>query len=55
MADRTPRQAGPRSRPWMLASAGLVALALLVVLLLACVLWIPKALYPSRTAADLQA
>jgi hypothetical protein len=48
MADRKHR------RPWMLASAGLLALALLVVLLLAAVLWIPRALYPSLTTTDLQ-
>jgi uncharacterized protein YjbI with pentapeptide repeats len=43
----------PRSR-WMLAGAGLFAFGLLVVLLLACVLWIPKSLYPSLTAIDIQ-
>ena len=37
-----------------LAVAGPLVLGLLVVLLLACVLWIPKWLYPSLTETDLQ-
>jgi uncharacterized protein YjbI with pentapeptide repeats len=44
----------PRRRAWRLAGAALLALSLLVVLLLACVLWIPKWLYPSLTETDLQ-
>jgi Pentapeptide repeats (8 copies) len=39
---------------WRPAGAGLVAVGVLVVLLLACVLWIPRWLYPSLTEADLQ-
>jgi Pentapeptide repeats (8 copies) len=43
-----------RRRAWRLAGAGLPVLGLLVVLLLACVLWIPKWLYPSLTDTELQ-
>jgi uncharacterized protein YjbI with pentapeptide repeats len=40
-------------RAWQAVGVGLLALGLLV-LLLACVLWIPKWLYPSLADADLQ-
>jgi len=39
----------------MLAVAGPLVLGLLVVLLLACVLWIPRWLYPPLTDNDLKA
>jgi hypothetical protein len=39
---------------WRLAGAGLLLLGLLVILLLACVLWIPRWLYPSLTETDLR-
>jgi Pentapeptide repeats (9 copies)/Pentapeptide repeats (8 copies) len=54
-ADDDNAKAHQRRRfAWRLAGAGLLALGLLVVLLLACVLWTPKWLYPSLTEADLQ-
>jgi hypothetical protein len=37
-----------------LVGAGLLVLGLLVILLLACVLWIPRSLYPSLTETDLR-
>jgi len=40
--------------PWLRAGAGVLALGVLVVLLLACGFWIPESLYPSLTATDLQ-
>ena len=43
-----------RRLDWRLAVAGLLVLGLLVVLLLACVLWIPSWLYPSLTETDLR-
>jgi hypothetical protein len=63
MVDRPPQPAEDddnakvnqrRRLAWRLAGAGLPALGLLVVLLLACVLWIPRWLYPSLTDTDLQ-
>jgi uncharacterized protein YjbI with pentapeptide repeats len=61
MADRPPQPANndntkaqQRRRIWKLAGAGLLALGLLVILLLACVLWIPRSLYPSLTETDLR-
>ncbi len=59
MVDRAPQPADDstkaqrRRHAWRVAGAGLPALGLLVVLLLACVLWIPRWLYPSLTRADL--
>lgn len=53
-ADDDSAKAQQRRRlAWRLAGVGLPALGLLVVLLLACVLWIPKWLYPSLTDTDL--
>jgi hypothetical protein len=60
MIDRQPQpakdgKAQPRRRlDWRLVVAGLLVLGLLVVLLLACVLCIPKSLYPPLTESDLQ-
>jgi uncharacterized protein YjbI with pentapeptide repeats len=60
MIDRPPQPANDgkaqqrRRLDWRLVVAGLVVLGLLVVLLLACVLWIPKSLYPPLTQSDLQ-
>jgi hypothetical protein len=53
-ADDDNAKAQERSRlVWRLAGIGLLVLGLLVVLLLACVLWIPRWLYPSLTETDL--
>jgi uncharacterized protein YjbI with pentapeptide repeats len=49
-ADKNIKTNQRRRVAWTLAGAGL----LLMVLLLACVLWIPKMLYPSLTKTDLQ-
>jgi uncharacterized protein YjbI with pentapeptide repeats len=47
--------ARPRRHPaWMLAGAIAFALGLLVILLLACALWIPRWLYPPLTEAGLR-
>jgi uncharacterized protein YjbI with pentapeptide repeats len=62
MVDRAPQPADDdntkarqrRRLVWRLAGAGLLVLGLLVVLLLACVLWIPKWLYPPLTGTDLR-
>jgi hypothetical protein len=62
MADRPPQPADDenakaqqrRRLAWRLAGAALLALGVLVVLLLACVLWIPRWLYPPLTQTDLQ-
>jgi uncharacterized protein YjbI with pentapeptide repeats len=43
-----------RRLTWTLAGIALLVLGLLVVLLLACVLWIPRSLYPPLTEVDLQ-
>jgi hypothetical protein len=43
-----------RRLTWKLRAGGLLVLGLLVVLLLACVLWIPRWLYPSLTETDLR-
>lgn len=60
MVDRSPRPADDSTtaqrhlQPWRVAGFGLLALGLLMVLLVACVLWIPRWLYPSLSEADLQ-
>jgi uncharacterized protein YjbI with pentapeptide repeats len=62
MVDRPPQPADDASTKayqrrrltWRLAGVGLLVLGLLVVVLLACVLWIPRWLYPSLTDTDLQ-
>jgi hypothetical protein len=43
-----------RHLSWKQAIVGLLALGLLVVLLLTCVFWLPKQLYPSLTETELQ-
>jgi uncharacterized protein YjbI with pentapeptide repeats len=53
-ADHDAKAQDRRRHVWRLAGAGLLVLGLLVVLLLACVLWIPKWLYPSLTEADVR-
>ncbi len=61
MVERPPQPANDanakaqerRRRIWRLTGAGILAFGLLVVLP-ACVLWIPKWLYPSLTASDLR-
>src|SRR5215207_8315121 len=60
MVDRPPQpadddntKAQQRRLVWRRAGAGLLILGLLAVLL-ACVLWIPKWLYPPLTDADLK-
>ena len=54
-ADKDSTKAHQRRRStWRLAGVGLLALGLLVVVLLTCVLWIPRWLYPSLTDTDLQ-
>jgi uncharacterized protein YjbI with pentapeptide repeats len=54
-ADDDSAEAQQRRRlVWRRAGIGLLVLGLLAVLLLACVLWIPRWLYPSLTETDLQ-
>jgi hypothetical protein len=53
-ADNDNAKAQQRRLIWILAGAGLLVLGLLVILLLACVLWIPKSLYPPLTDNDLR-
>jgi uncharacterized protein YjbI with pentapeptide repeats len=62
MVDRAPQPADDdntkarqrRRLVWRLAGAGLLVLGLLVILLMACVLWIPRWLYPPLTETDLR-
>jgi uncharacterized protein YjbI with pentapeptide repeats len=59
MAHQPGQPADDRARPprypaWMLVGAGAFVLGLLVVLLLACLLWIPRWLYPPLTETDLR-
>jgi hypothetical protein len=54
-ADDDSTKARRRHRlTWRRVGIGLFALVLLVVVLLTCILWIPKWLYPSLTQTDLQ-
>jgi uncharacterized protein YjbI with pentapeptide repeats len=53
-ADDDAKAQERRRLDWRLAGAGLLVLGLLVILLLACVLWIPRWLYPPLTETDLQ-
>jgi uncharacterized membrane protein YidH (DUF202 family) len=63
MVDRSPQPTeddgtkAHQRRPlaWRLTAIGLFSLGVLVALLLACVLWTPRSLYPSLAETELRA